>query len=62
MAEKRKTVTSTAVKNRYNKKAYDVISIRIPKEMAAAFKEKSAADGIPQAQIIKRAIEEFLNS
>lgn len=57
---KRKTKTSTAVKQRYNQKAYDMIGVRVPKEMAAAFKEKCAAEGIPQAQIIKQAIENFL--
>lgn len=62
MAEKRKTTTSSAVKQRYNQKTYDVISIRVPKNMAEAFKAKCAADGIPQAQIIKKAIEEFLKS
>lgn len=60
MAE-RKTRTSTEVKTRYNNKVYDVISIRIPKEMAAAFKAKCADKGIPQAQVIKKAIETFLN-
>lgn len=61
MAEtKRKTTTSTAVKRRYNEKVYDIISARVPKDLAAAFKEKCAAEGIPQAQIIKRAIEDFL--
>lgn len=59
--KKRKTTTSTAVKARYNQKVYDVISVRIPKEMAAKFKIKCAADGIAQAQVIKHAIEEFLN-
>lgn len=58
---KRKTTTSTEVKNRYNKKVYDSIIVRIPKETAAAFKEKCAAEGIPQAQIIKKAIEEFIS-
>ncbi len=63
MAEKeRKTKTSTAVKSRYNKKAYDVISVRVPKDIAEAFKAKSNAAGIPQAQIIKKAIEEFLQA
>lgn len=62
MAEtKRKTKTSTAVKQKYNERVYDVISIRIPKETAAEFKAKCAAEGIPQAQIIKKAIEDFLN-
>lgn len=59
--EKRKTTTSTAVKRRYNEKVYSVIRASIPKETAAAFKEKCLADGIPQAQVIKKAIEEFLN-
>ena len=59
--EKRKTKTSTAVKTRYNEKVYDVISARVPKELAAAFREKCTAEGIPQAQIIKKAIEDFLS-
>lgn len=57
---KRKTKTSTEVKARYNKKTYGVISVSVPKEMAEAFKAKCVADGIPQAQIIKQAIENFL--
>lgn len=60
MEGKRKTTTSTAVKARYNKKTYDIIRASIPKELAKAFKDKCAADGIPQAQIIKKAIEDFL--
>lgn len=59
--EKRKTKTSTAVKNRYNAKVYDSIIVRVPKEQAAAFKAKCIAEGIPQAQIIKKAIEDFLS-
>ena len=57
---KRKTKTSTEVKARYNKKAYDIVSVRVPKEMAEAFKAKCIAEDIPQAQIVKQAIEEFL--
>lgn len=57
---KRKTKTSTEVKRRYNEKVYSQISVSVPKETAAAFKAKCAAEGIPQAQVIKRAIEEFL--
>lgn len=59
--EKRKTKTTTAVKQRYIDKTYDIISARVPKELAAAFKAKCAAEGIPQAQIIKKAIEDFLS-
>lgn len=57
---KRKTKTSTEVKTRYNQKTYDVIAVRVPKEMAEAFKAKCAAEKVPQAQIIKRAIDQFL--
>ena len=60
MADKRKTKTSTEVKTRYNQKTYDVIAVRVPKEMAEAFKAKCTAEDIPQARIIKRAIEDFL--
>lgn len=58
---KRKTKTSSEVKNRYNKKVYTQIAASVPKEMAAAFKAKCAETGIPQAQVIKAAIEKFLN-
>lgn len=58
--EKRKTTTSTAVKRRYNEKTYTQIVASVPKETAAAFKAKCAAEGISQAQIIKQAIERFL--
>lgn len=61
MAGKRKTTTSTEVKARYNQKTYDLISVRVPKDLAEAFKAKCAATGEPQAQIIKRAMEAFLN-
>lgn len=60
MEEKRKTFTSTEVKRRYNEKTYTIISASIPKEKAAAFKSKCAEKGIAQAQIIKRAIDQFL--
>ncbi len=60
MVEKRKTKTSSAVKNRYNKRVYDSIIVRVPKEMAEAFKKKCVDTGVPQAQVVKKAIEQFL--
>ena len=60
-AKKRKTKTSTEVKARYNNKVYEQIAVRVPKDMAAAFKEKCNETGISQAQIIKNAIEDFLS-
>ncbi len=61
MAE-RKTRTSTAVKAKYNRKVYDVISIRVPKEMAENFKKKCLETGEAQAQVIKRAISDYIES
>jgi predicted DNA binding CopG/RHH family protein len=58
--EKRKTKTSSAVKQRYNQKTYSAVTAYLPKELAAAFKAKCAAEGIPQAQVIRKAVEEFL--
>ncbi len=60
--QKRKTKTSTEVKARYNKKTYTAITAYIPKETAQAFKEKCAAEGIAQAQVIKEAIKRFLDA
>lgn len=59
--KKRKTKTSTAVKRRYNEKTYDNIAVRVPKETAEAFKKKCVEENIPQAQIIKQAIQAFLD-
>lgn len=52
--------TSSAAKFRYNKKTYGRISAFIPKEIADAFKAKCAENGIPQSQIIRKAIDDFL--
>lgn len=60
-ATKRKTKTSTEVKARYNQKTYDVISVRVPKKTAEEFKLKCASVDVPQAQVIKQAIEDFLS-
>lgn len=57
---KRKTHTSTAVKQRYNEKVYSVVSVKLPKDLVAQFKEKCKVEGVSQAQIVKKAIEEFL--
>lgn len=59
--EQKKHRTSTAAKNRYNSKVYAQIAYKLPKELVASFKEKCDKEGIPQAQIIRKAIEDFLN-
>lgn len=58
--KKRKTHTSTEVKYRYNKKTYEEVRASLPKDLAARFKEKCAAEGVPQAQVIKKAVIDFL--
>lgn len=60
--KKHKTRTSTEVKRRYNEKVYDNIAVRVPKELAAKFKEKCLSEGVSQAQVLKRTMEEFVNS
>ena len=42
-------------------KVYDKITVRLPKELVAAFKAKCVEDNISQAQIIREAIEAYLN-
>lgn len=59
--EKRKR-TSSEVKNRYNAKVYDRIALSVPKEMAKAFREKCTETGTPMAQVLKKAIEDYLNN
>lgn len=56
----RKTKTSTEVKRRYNEKVYTRLVVNVPKDTAAAFKAKCIEKGIPQAQIFKAAISQFL--
>lgn len=60
MNEKRKTKTSAVVKNRYNNKVYGTILVRLHKELVDAFKAKCSRIGVSQAQVIRQAIENFL--
>lgn len=60
MPEEKKPHTSAAVKRRYNNKVYASVAVQLPKDLVAEFKEKCAAEGISQASIVKRAIEDFL--
>lgn len=53
--------TSSVVKDRYNAKTYDSICVRVPKDMAKAFRAKCAANGTPIAQVIKSAIQSYLD-
>lgn len=59
--KKRKKHTSTEVKRRYNQKNYSQIIVSINKDTAEKFRKKCKDNGIPQAQVIKKAVIEFLN-
>lgn len=41
---------------------YKQIAIRLPKDLVEAFKDKCEENGDSQAGILKKAIEEYLNS
>ena len=55
-----KTTTSTEVKRRYNDKVYCKIQAELPKDTVTAFKEKCKAEGISQASVFLKAMEDFL--
>ncbi|MBR0307865.1 MAG: Arc family DNA-binding protein [Mogibacterium sp.] len=52
--------TSSAVKNRYNQKAYDRCVVNIPKGMRDRLKEKCAAEGISMNSIFLKAAKDYL--
>lgn len=62
MEDKRKTHTSTEVKRRYNEKVYSRITFSAPKDLVAEFKEKCAKAGVSQAQVLKDAMQEFIDN
>ena len=55
-----KTKTSTAVKNRYNAKAYDQLPIRIPKGEKEELQAHAANMGESLNGFVTRAIKEAL--
>lgn len=61
MAEtKRKTHTSTAVKNRYNKKTYTRFSLSVKNGIAEKYKAKCKEKNIPYVAPLHKAINDFL--
>lgn len=60
MTEKRKTTTSNEVKDRWKAANYSRINIYLPKEDAAAYKQKCAETGRSLSDIPKEAVYKFL--
>lgn len=46
--------TSTAVKNRYNKKTYDQLNLHLKKGQKEILKEKAEAEGLSVTAYIKK--------
>lgn len=55
-----KTRTSSEVKNRWKQANYTRIVVEVPKDTGTKFKEKCKRENIPQAQVLKEAINNFL--
>lgn len=54
--------TSYSVWKRYQDKVSTQLAVRVPKDLADAFKTKCAEMGISQAQVIKTALQNFLEN
>ena len=54
---KRKTTTSTAVKNRYNAKAYKQYSTRIKPALSQRIDAYTEREGLSKPQFLEQAIE-----
>ena len=57
MEERRKTHTSSTVKNRYNKKNYKQVATQVKPEVADHIQAYRTREGISMAQFLSRAIE-----
>ncbi len=57
---KRKTHTSSATKNRYNKKVYTRARADLPKDLVSKFKETVAANGTTTAAVLRKAVEKYI--
>lgn len=55
-----KSKTSSEVKNRWNAKTYDRISVSVRKDVAEEYRAKCEYLGIPLSKVLHKAIEAFL--
>lgn len=53
----RKTHTSSAVKRRYNQKAYKSITVQIKPDLAQRIQAYKEQEGISMAQLLSRAMD-----
>lgn len=57
MEESRKTHTSSAVKRRYNQKAYKSITVQVKPELADRIREYKEREGISMSELLVRAMD-----
>ena len=57
MEEKRKTHTSSAVKRRYNQKAYKSITVQIKPELAERIQAYKERENISMPELLARAMD-----
>ena len=57
MEETRRTHTSSAVKNRYNKKAYRQIAAQVKPELAERIREYKEREGVSMSELLARAMD-----
>jgi hypothetical protein len=55
--EKRKTRTSSAVKRRYNQKAYKSITVQVKPELAERIQGYKEQQGISMSELLSRAMD-----
>ena len=53
--------TSPNAVKRYKAKAITRITLDVPREIGERFKAKCKAEGVPLAQILKQAIDQYIN-
>ena len=60
MDDTRKTHTSSAVKRRYNQKAYKSITVQIKPELAARIQAYKEQEGISMSELLTRAMDALI--
>lgn len=54
--------TSWQVKDRYNKKTYSTITVRLKKELVKEFDIARQEDNITRAEFVRRSINQYLEN
>jgi len=60
--ESRKTHTSSAVKRRYNQKAYKSITVQVKPELAERIQAYKEREGISMSELLARAMDALIKA